>query len=309
MGSSVLILGALVLNALLGGPRRFYMRAGFARLIVKPAALIRDLERRLNREHRSLSERQTRGLMLVMAGLFVSLIAGWILALLSKQAPFFELLILAVALPLRPAWDIATQISRALKKGDLPSARQALDGTAWRYHALMDDYAVGRAAVEILAVYFSEKIFAAALWYFVFGLPGLLASKCIFLMQETLSQPAGEQGFGKAARATHFVMHYIPSRIVSVFWIAVMSFIPSANPADAVRQVTPALPGASPIALSLLSAASALKLSLGGPTSIYASGNWIGSGTARPSPADIGRALYLFALLCLFLFVLFGLFA
>jgi len=309
MERAILVLGALLFNAIFAGPRRVVAQLGLSRVTRIPVGLIRGLERKLNREHRSLSEREVRGAVLVAVALVLSLFVGKMLAGLTHGLLFFELLIVALALPVRPTWDLVSQIRGSLRRGDLTAARQALAGTPWRYHAVMDDYAVARAAIEILAVHFSEKILAPALWYIAFGLPGLLASKSITLMQETLMQPlAGETGFNKATRVADYIMHYVPSRLAAILWLAVMMFLPSVKLRDVTKLVAARFATAAPQYLSVLSAASVLKLALGGPTSIYAPAGWVGIGTARPTHVDIKRAQYLFALLHLFLFILIGLF-
>lgn len=309
MERAILVLGALLLNAVFAGPRRVVAQLGLGRITRVPVVLIRDLERKLNRDHRSLAEREVRGMVLVVAALVLSLLAGRIAAVVTRDLPFLELLVVALALPVRPTWDLASDIRNKLRRGDLPGARQALEGTPWRYHAVMDEYAVARAAIETLSVHFSEKILAPALWYVMFGLPGLFASKCVTMMQETLMQPlAGEAGFNKAARVADYGMHYLPSRLAALFWMVAMMFLPAKKMRDISKPIAEGLFTAAPQVLSVLSAALVLKLSLGGPTSIYAPAGWVGIGTARPTHIDIRRAQYLFALLHLFLFILFGLF-
>src|SRR5262245_14912292 len=133
MSRALLVLTALLLNALAAGPRQLYAALGLTRLAQRPAALLRDIERRLNREHRSTAERQMRGQLLVAAAVAGSLLIGWLVGALSGKGAL-ELIILAASLPVRPSWDCASQIRKALQSGDVPAAKQALEGTAWRYH-------------------------------------------------------------------------------------------------------------------------------------------------------------------------------
>lgn len=303
-----LILCSLLLNAALAGPRRWYVALGLATVARYPAAWIRDAERRLNRDHRSFKERESRGMVLVVFVLAASLVLGaagnW---LLQRNFHFLEILFIGLLLPVRPTWDCVSQIRQGLHGGDLAKAKQALEDTAWKHHALMDEYGVARAGIEMLAVHFSEKILAPVLWYLVLGLPGLLMSKAIYLLQETLVRPGDSgQGFGKAARQAHAVLHYIPSRLAAVFWLAACVFMPAAKLRRAARQVSDGMKGRTPQAMSLLAAASVLGMSLGGPNSVYAQGGWIGNGTPKPMAADVKRGLMFFAVLHLFLFVFVG---
>lgn len=313
MERTLLALSALPLNTALGGPRRFYAALGLTQVGRYPSLLIRLLETRLDREYRSSAARQERGLLLACIVALLSLFTGW-LASKADAAHTLELLLLTIMLPVRPSWDCASQIRRALRAGDIAAARKALEDTAWRHHALLDEHALARAAIEILAVHFSEKIVAALFWYLIGGLPALCLSRGILLLHETLLRPGHTpRDFARAAHSAHFLLHYIPSRAAALLWLAAGLFLPSLAPQPTTRALLRAIKGDSPTALALRSAACMLNLSLGGPASAYGVSlppeqSWVGDGTARASHGDIGRALYLFALLHLFLFLAVGLF-
>jgi adenosylcobinamide-phosphate synthase len=312
MERSLFALCALLLNMALASPRQWYGAFGLSELFQIPAAALRNVERKLNREHRSLQERQWRGMLLIILVLIGSLLIGWIFSWLSRHGlEFAELLIVTIALPVRPTWDRVSQIRKGLYAGDIATARQALVGTAWRHQALLDDYGLARAGIEMLAVNFSDKILAPIFWYMLLGLPGLFISKSIVLMQETLTQPNSERfapGFGQAAQVAHHWLHFIPARLAIAFWLLAALFVPSCKWKETAQRIMAGIYNETPQGIALLSAASVLNLTLGGPVSMYADEKWIGSGTAKPMPADIKRALNLFALLHLSLFILLGLF-
>jgi len=303
---------ALLLNVALAGPLKWYEAFGLPGLFNTPASILRNAERKLNREHRSLEERKWRGKMLTIMVLTGSLLTGWTFSLFSGHGfEGVELLIVTIALPVRPTWDRVSQIRKKLYAGDIVTARQALVDTAWRHNALLDDYGVARAGIEILAVNFSDKIIAPLFWYLLLGLPGLLVSKSIVLMQETLTQPGIERfapGFGQAAQLTHYWLHFIPARLAAILWLLVAAVLPSCKWKEVAGQIAGGFKSETPQIIALLSAASILKLTLGGPASIYSNDRWIGTGTLKPLPGDIKRALNLFALLHLLLFILLGVF-
>lgn len=56
MDRVILAISALFLNMILGGPRAFYQALGSGRVTRAPLRFVRDAERRLNRDHRSVSE-------------------------------------------------------------------------------------------------------------------------------------------------------------------------------------------------------------------------------------------------------------
>lgn len=315
MDRAILILSAIIANALLAGPRRFYARFRLPPVLQMPAMTLRTLERKLNRENRSLQQRRLRGIILVMVVVIASIALGVMLERVFRYYfGFLELVILAVMLPVRPTWDCASDIYKALKANDLPAARKVLEGTLWRHHAVLDAHGVARAGIEMLSVHFSEKILAPAFWYVFLGLPGFFASKSIYLLKETLVRPAamtqeGDSGFGRAAYVAHFLFHFLTSRTAALLWLAAMAFLPSSRPLDATQQVIGGdVDMGSPEYVALLSTAAVLNISLGGPTSVYIGDQWLGSGRAKATAPDIRNALYLFALLHLFIIILFGVF-
>jgi adenosylcobinamide-phosphate synthase len=311
MDRAVLILSALLVNAAFAGPRGLYAPLKLDRFARMPASVIGKAERKLDREHRSLREREARGMvfvaLVVLGCVGMGAALGWIF---SYNLQFLEIVFLAVMLPVRPSWDRVRQLQKYLKQGDVAAARQTLENTPWRHHALLDPSGMARAGVEYLGVQFSAKILAPVLWFCVAGLPGFLCARAVYLIVETLNRPAdGQQGFGKLARQVHFVMDYVPVRFAALLWVAASFFLTTAEPVAAGKRIwTEGQAAPDSQSYMLLAVAQVLKLSLGGPMSAYGDKRWWGNGAVKAMPADVARALYLFALLHLFLFIGFGLF-
>lgn len=311
MDRAVLILSALLINAALAGPRRWYAPLKLERVAHLPAAVIGKAERKLDREHRTLREREARGVIFTGAVFLCCWAAGALLAwVFSFHLQFLEMLLLAALLPVRPGFDRVRQLQAQLKKGELAAARQALAHTPWRHHALLDAPGLARAGIELLAVQFASKILAPSLWYCLLGLPAFLFARALYLVVETLNPVApGAAGFGRLARQIHAVMDYVPSRLAALLWVGASLFLPTARPAAAARSIlaegrfTP-----DSQSFTLMAVAHVLQLSLGGPLSAYGDRRWRGSGGLRAGPEDVAKALYLCALLHLFLFVGFGVF-
>jgi adenosylcobinamide-phosphate synthase len=306
----LLMLGALVLNAFFGGPRRFYAALGVTRIGRLPAQWVRLFERKLNRENRSIQEREMRGWIFALFAILAALIAGSLLTLaLSRALPIIELALLACLLPFRSTWDTVAALRRGLRDGNISAARQSLEYTVWKHHPLLDEFGLGRAGMEMLAVHFSEKIVAPILFYVLFGLPGLFLSKTVYLLQETLVRPTeSEEAFGRASRKLHHMLHYIPSRMTAGLWLVVAIILPSANVYEAAEQVKNGIFGESPQDLSILAAASVLNVCLGGQSSAYVHEGWIGAGTAKVTHIHIARGLRAFFVLHILLFCFFGIF-
>jgi adenosylcobinamide-phosphate synthase len=302
---TVLLLCALALNAVFGGPKRVYDALGFSRLSFLPARAVLHLERKLNRESRSAADREWRGWVMAAAAILFGLVLGGIgHVLFQGNLRFIELLLVAVLLPVRPIRDRAAAIRLALFSGNVPAARQALAGTPWKHHALLDEYGVARAAIETLAVEFSEKLVCPVLGYLWLGLPGLFVCKLLTMLRDSLIHAPD---FGKGARLSHSVLHTLPARLSTVLWLVTPMLLPSGDSAKAAKQVTKSFLDDGPRAHNVRMAAAVTQVSLGGPASPYLT-QWATSGSPKALPADIRRAQASYLLATLFLFLLAGAF-
>lgn len=306
---ALLAITALLLNAALAGPRQWFLALGISHITRLPFETLRLLERKLNRDRRTADERQMRGLILVVALVSVAVAAGLFLSFVIVPAfSAVELLVLACCLPVRQGWDIARQVQKHIAAGNLAQAKAALIGTNWRHHMLLEDSGLCRAAIETLAVNFSEKIVGPVFWYMLAGLPGLLVSKIAFLLQETFAQTQqDERSFGKAAISFHQMLHYFPSRLAAFLWLVAGRFLPNGRWREALQMIQREM-GGYPDRLAVASAASVLRLTLGGPGSIHTSGAWVGHETVRAGAGDVKRALFAYLILHLLLFILLWLF-
>jgi adenosylcobinamide-phosphate synthase len=302
MDNALIAILALLANLVLGGPRALYAASGMSRIGRIPGKLLRDREADYHQDGRQV--------LLVSYVICAALLLGVILNLvLRNNLNFLEVVLVACLLPVRPLIDRLLEMKQALAAHDVVQARKALEGTVWKHHVLLDAHGVARAGVELMAVQFSEKLVTPLLWYLLFGLPGLMICKAIVLMRETLPATyAVDANVGKMLLRAPSAFSWIGARLASVLWIAAALLLPGPN----IRQLLskfgnpitrlPALPYA------VFSVATVLGLSLAGPTSAYYNAGWLGDGNARPEAAEIGRALWLLALVLLFLFLLLALF-
>ena len=294
---------ALSLNAVLMGP--WAVDSPLGDLLRLPAQELRAIERKLNRPQRTLGVRTQRGLLLLVTVLLSALALGLVINQLHIRV--LSIAVLALLLPVRPTWDLTSAIGKDLEIKDTATARIELKDSIWRHYALLDEYALARAAIETLAVQFSEKIVAPLFWYLLLGMPGFLLAKAIYLLKETLCLPQASNGFTQPAFLLHSTINFIPSRLAAILWLPMPMFLPSGKSIAAVTHVGSAIASQqTPEQLAVSAAAAVLGLSLGGPTSVYTQGIWCGTGSAKASPADIRHGLYLFALLHLFGIVLLG---
>jgi adenosylcobinamide-phosphate synthase len=306
-----LLLGALLLDALVGDPRWLF------RYVPHPVALIGGLvgwlDRRLNRPQRSAASRGMRGLVVTLFVVLLAAATGWLIAWIAddwRNGWLIELVVVTLLVAQRSLFDHVRDVARALDRDGLAGGRAAVALIVGRDPAQLDAHGVARAATESLAENFADGVVAPVFWYLLFGLPGLLAYKAVNTMDSMIGHRTQQHAdFGKAAARLDDATNWLPARIAGVMIVAAALFAPGGRPGRALRVM--ARDGAkhrSPNAgWPEAAMAGALSVALSGPRS-YAGGAvaepWLGGEfTARIGPADIRRALYLFAVACFVDFV------
>jgi adenosylcobinamide-phosphate synthase len=296
---------ALLLNALLGGPRGLYEAAGLTQISRLPARFLRGYDQKLACKDAS------QHVFAACAILITAIMAGLICdRLLSMTAIGYAvgLVLLAILLPVRQSWDLAWDVRSNLQKNNLQGARLVLENVV-RHHAILDEHGVARAAIEWLAVQFAEKILAVVMVFLIAGWSGVFVLKLVGLMQETQVSYAVEKTMG---RMFHQVFYGWPqmlsSWLATVLWVMAGLFLPGFDMQRVSQALNDQYLQLNFRSRTLKTAAAVLKLSLGGPVSVYENTGWLGGGNAKPGVPDVARALFVFALLNLFLFILLGLF-
>jgi len=284
-----------VLDRLLGLPRQVVIAAGGW------------CDRRLNRLNRSAGTRFVRGLIITVLFALAAVAAGLALTGVLRSLPhgrfpyggFIEVLIVAGALGVRRPWNLLRATGRALEWKGVTAGREAVRGLTGRHVYSLDEHGVVRVAIEGAAEALERQVVAPALWYALLGLPGLL----LWIASDGLARAIGDGGprhdrFGSAAAWLHRLLSYVPARLTAVLVALACPFVPEARTWEAVRTLSSA---AQPPAAAF---AGALDLSLGGPRregEVMIRDSWIGEGRARAVPADIKRALLVYAVACLLL--------
>jgi len=285
----------------------------FARLAALPPRLMRrvvaGLDDKLNRERRSEMDRALRGAIVALLLAAAAAALGWCIAWLGQNHHFGWLLELALLTALidqgRRHAAIQT-VAAAYAAGNLEAARRALDGVVARDSGRMDEYGVARAAVESAAEGFCAGVVAPAFWYALFGFPGLAVCRVVAVMDETIGhRTPRHRAFGMAAARLNDILALIPARLAGLLLVAAAAVAPTARPGRALGTMIREAGRHRSLNLGWPVAAMAggLDVALAGPRQ-YAGGAsrdpWIGNGTARLGVRDIRRALYLYAVACLF---------
>ncbi|SEK24013.1 adenosylcobinamide-phosphate synthase CbiB [Ectothiorhodospira marina] len=198
-----LILAALLLDRLLGEPRRWHPLVGFGALI--DAA-----------ERRGYADDRRRGAWLV-AGLVIPLVlfSAWLAAPAWGWA--VELLLLYLAIGWRSLAEHGRGIGAALVQGDLPQARQRVAFLVSRDTQDIDEQEISKATVESVLENGNDAVFAPIFWFVVAGAPGVVAYRLV----NTLDAMWGYRNdryrhFGWAAARLDDVLNWIPARLTAL---------------------------------------------------------------------------------------------
>lgn len=280
-----------------------------SRLLPSPRQVAERLchrfERRLNRIERDEKTRLVRGLLVVavLVGAAVSL--GGFLRVAADGfgvAAAVDLVVLVAALDGRRAWGKGRAALRTLESQGAKAAHPVVAPLTRRPIDARDGHALARAVVEHLARSFDRRFLAPAFWYLLLGLPGLLLWSTVDGIDSALGAPGVRTGaFGLTGARLDDALNALPARLSALVIALAAGFLGGASLPGACRTAwrdarrMPSLNMGWPIAAM----AGGLGLALNGP---YRDGGvvveeaWVGSGRARATGTDIGRALALTAL-------------
>jgi len=258
----VCLLG-LILDQLLGEPRRLHPLAGFGNL----ASV---LERLLNSAPRNAWRSLILGALalcaLVLPLLFLAIwlsavLTGFWLLLAQAAALYF-------ALSLRGLAEHGLAVAQPLQKGELDAAREQVSRIVSRQASALDEQGVAAAATESLLENGADAVFASLFWFLVGGIPGVIVHRVV----NTLDAMWGYRNpqflyFGRAAARLDDVMGWVPARLTALTY----TLLGNRKLAwYCWRQQAPQWdsPNAGPV---MAAGAGALNVRLGGP-SPYAQG-------------------------------------
>jgi len=258
----VCLLG-LILDRLLGEPRRLHPLAGFGTLAI---ALERLLNIAPQNGRRSLMLGTLAVCALVLPLLLLTL---WLSAVLNG---FWLLLAQAAALyfalSLRGLAEHGMAVAEPLQRGELDAAREQVSRIVSRQASALDEQGVAAAATESMLENGADAVFASLFWFLVGGIPGVIVHRAV----NTLDAMWGYRNpqflyFGRAAARLDDVMGWVPARLTALTY----TLLGNRKLAwYCWRQQAPQWdsPNAGPV---MAAGAGALNVQLGGP-SPYAQG-------------------------------------
>lgn len=284
--TAILAVAAVLLDSLLGEPRRFHPLVGFGQLA-------EALEARWNS---SLGRQGIRARFLGVIAVLLLMAPPTVLAVWLASIPMFGavfgVLALYAALGLRSLGEHAGAVQDALAAGDLAEARRRVGYMVSRDTGDMKSGDVARAAVESVLENGNDAVFGALFWFALAGAPGAV----LYRLANTLDAMWGYKSerffcFGWAAARLDDALNYVPARLAALTYAllgdarqALYCWRAQASGWDS--------PNAGPV---MASGAGALRLALGGPARYR--GEWharpaLGYGYP-PDAADIPHAVAL----------------
>ncbi|CCM75971.1 adenosylcobinamide-phosphate synthase CbiB [Rhizobium mesoamericanum] len=217
----VLVL-ALLLDRIIGDPDALWMR--FQHPVVLFGNAISRVDRMFNRDDLHKRERRRNGVWSITVLLLVSALAGLVLhgffSLFGVAGILLEVICVAVFMAQKSLADHVEAVAAGLKTGGVSGGRLAVSRIVGRDPETLDEPAVCRAAIESLAENFSDGVVAPALWYAVFGLPGLFAYKMLNTADSMIGHKSDKYAdFGWAAARLDDVANW-PAARLSILLIA-----------------------------------------------------------------------------------------
>ena len=207
----VMILIAVLLDMLLGEPRRYHPLAGFGRLACW-------LESKLyGGDALTAPQRKLRGifawLMLVMP-LFA---ASILLSSLTIWGVLLQVACLYIALGTTSLFQHGRAVERALRHADLPGARQQVAMMVSRDSNNMDEHAVSRATIESILENGNDAIFGTLFWFVILGGPGAV----LYRLANTLDAMWGYRNhryidYGWMAARMDDLLNWLPARLTAI---------------------------------------------------------------------------------------------
>jgi adenosylcobinamide-phosphate synthase len=291
MITALVVFAALVLDALLGEPRRWHPLVGFGRLA-------QALERRLH------ADSIPRGVLAVV----LLLTPFTLFALLIDQLPStgaLDVALLYLAIGWQSLGEHAGRVRDALRANDLTAARQCVGFMVSRDTSSLDQEGMAKATVESVLENGNDAIFGAIFWFVLAGAPGVM----LYRLANTLDAMWGYRNdryrrFGWAAARLDDVLNFIPARLTALSYALVGNFTLALRCWQS-QSTQWKSPNAGPV---MAAGAGSLGVLLGGPASYHGATQLrppLGEGDA-PDVVHIDRALRLIRrTLWLWLLVLF----
>ncbi len=205
------LLIAIVLDWMLGEPRRFHPLIGFG-------YIARRLEFYLNRYNDcSATGLRWLGIVALLLALLPPLLIISLLLFSTDSVIItlcIEIVVIYLALGHRSLYEHAYPIYRALQQGDSESARELTSMMVSRDTATLN---IHKAATESVLENGNDAVFATLFWFMLAGVPGVIIHRLVNTLDAMWGYRTVEyRHFGWAAARLDDVLNYFPARLTAL---------------------------------------------------------------------------------------------
>lgn len=204
---------ALAIDAAIGDPPALYRRIPHP--VVWFGRAINFADRRFNRD----PDARRNGILALSALAIAGGAAGYAIERVVSETSVRILLIGAltsVFIAQRSLYQHVLAVADALDGGGIEPGRAAVGRIVGRDPASLDEAGIARAAIESCAESLSDGIVAPALWFLVFGLPGLIVFKIVSTADSMIGHLTPKhRSFGWAAARSDDLLNRPTSRLTA----------------------------------------------------------------------------------------------
>lgn len=206
---------ALVLDRMLGEPRRMHPIIGFGRWVTV-------VEKRLNTAPENPERSLPTGILAVLlVTVPVLILAVWVSVIFDGLLLMLaQVVALWLAISLRGLTEHGKAVAEPLYEGDLDGAREQVSRIVSRQASALDEQGVAAAATESVLENGADAVFASLFWFLVAGIPGVVLHR----MVNTLDAMWGYRNprflyFGRAAARLNDLMGWVPARLTALTYM------------------------------------------------------------------------------------------
>ncbi|MEW6696659.1 MAG: adenosylcobinamide-phosphate synthase CbiB [Bacillota bacterium] len=218
---SILILGALIIDLIVGDPR------GIPHPVVLMGSFIKKCERVLRKTARRALWLKTGGVLLVIAVCTAAYGITWSLIWLAGTVhPYLALVVhlwlLSTTLAVKSLVQHARAVAEPLGRGDIPAARQRVSLIVGRDTGGLNEREISRATVETVAENTVDGILSPLFYAFIGGAPLAMMYKAVNTMDSMIGHRHKDYlHLGWAAARLDDIANYIPARLAGLLYIII----------------------------------------------------------------------------------------
>jgi len=210
-----IIVFSLLLDAILGEPKRWHPLVGFGNIAKRLESKL-NLYERSNNKVSLLLGLFSWGMMVIPITIFIAIIEQQLVSQPLYHI-IFATLCLSFSLGTKSLVQHAKAVNLALKSHNIPLARKKVSLIVSRDTSQSDETAITRATIESVLENGSDAIFAALFWFLLFGAWGVI----FYRLSNTLDAMWGYKTsryryFGRVAARIDDILNWLPARLTAL---------------------------------------------------------------------------------------------